>query len=89
MVKYNEVFLGVTISNINADLVDRYNLRNSKGVFVSNVGRGSAAENAGLQSGDVILKINGNEVNSSAQLQERVAKFRPGNDLELQYFRKG
>ena len=59
------------------------------GVYVDGVNKGSAAEEAGLKNKDVITKINGINVNSSPELQEQVAKYRPGDKLDVEYIRDG
>jgi serine protease Do len=59
------------------------------GVYVEGVGKGSAGDLAGLQKEDVITAINGVPVNSSPELQEQVAKYRPGNKIEVTYLRGG
>ncbi len=82
-------FLGVNIADINQELAERYKLRNLDGVYITRVNPASAAYEAGLKKGDVILKINGNPVNSTPQLQEQVAKFRPGESIDVSFLRNG
>ena len=88
--KYGEVqrgLLGVVISDINADLLEKYNLKTLKGVYITEIAEGSAAHASGLKKGDVITKINGVEVNTVPALQEMIARFRPGDKLTLTYTR--
>ena len=59
------------------------------GVYVDGVNKGSAADDAGLRNKDVITKINGISVNSSPELQEQVAKYSPGDKLEVEVIRDG
>jgi S1-C subfamily serine protease len=59
------------------------------GVFVDGVNKGSAADESGLKNKDVITKINGFAVNSSPELQEQVAKYRPGDKISVEYIRDG
>jgi serine protease Do len=59
------------------------------GVYLDGVNAGSAAEEAGLKKKDVVTKINGISVNSSPELQEQVAKYRPGDKLQVEYIRDG
>lgn len=82
-------FLGVNIGDVTQEIADRYNLNNLNGVLITRVNLGSAAFEAGLKKGDVIVDINGNEVNSTPQLQEQVAKFRPGEAIDITYIRNG
>ncbi len=60
-----------------------------RGVYITGVQPGSAAAAAGLKAGDVIQSINGNQVTSSAEFSERVARHRPGDRIELSYLRNG
>jgi serine protease Do len=76
-------FLGVRISDITQDLMESKSLSSTEGVYVAEVISGSAAAAAGIQTGDVILKIGAKVVNSSAELLEEVGKARPGQKLTV------
>ncbi|GAB2973546.1 trypsin-like peptidase domain-containing protein [Mucilaginibacter puniceus] len=60
-----------------------------KGVYITGIQPNSAAAAAGLQEGDIIQSINGNTVNSSVELSERIARRHPGDKIALTYLRKG
>ncbi|MBN2482229.1 MAG: Do family serine endopeptidase [Bacteroidales bacterium] len=75
--------MGVTIREINANLAREYNLDNMEGVYISEVNTGSAAEEAGIRTGDVVTAINDNKVNSPSELQEMVGRFRPGDKITV------
>ncbi len=60
-----------------------------KGVVITDVQKGSAAEAGGLKEGDIIQRINGMEIFSSAEFSERMARHRPGDKVELTYLRDG
>ena len=90
LLKHGEVqrgLLGVNIQDMDGELTEKSGLNNIRGVFVAGVNEGSAASKAGLQPGDVILKINGEYVNSAAELQEKVARYRPGDKVKVDFFR--
>ncbi len=92
LIQYGEVqraLLGVSITEVTSQLKEEKGLDKLEGVYVSEVRENSAAEAAGLKVGDVILKINNTPVNSSSELQENVALFRPGNKVNVTYKRKG
>jgi Do/DeqQ family serine protease len=92
LMKYGKVqraLLGVSIQEINQQLADEKGLANLKGVYVAEVIENAAAEKAGVKKGDVILKINDVEVNSSSRLQEEVGKNRPGDKVKILVRRKG
>ena len=60
-----------------------------KGVFITGIQKGSAADAAGLQKGDIIQSIDGAELFSSAEFSERIARHRPGDKVELKFLRDG
>jgi serine protease Do len=60
-----------------------------QGVFVNRVNEGSSAKEAGIEPGDVITGINGHLVNSVSELQEWVARNRPGQGVKVKFRRKG
>ncbi|PKV62664.1 trypsin-like peptidase domain-containing protein [Pontibacter ramchanderi] len=59
------------------------------GVYIMGVQPGSGAEKAGLKEGDIIQGIDGIDVNSSAELSERIARHYPGDKVELALLRDG
>lgn len=81
--------LGVQISDVNASLAEDQGLDVVQGVFVSRVNEGSAAEKSGMERGDVITRVNGHGVNSVSELQEWVARNRPGQTVDIAYRRDG
>lgn len=87
--KVQRALLGIRIQNVTADLVESENLRKIEGVYVAGVGQGSAAGSAGIERGDVITKVDGVEVNASSELQEQVARHRPGDEITVTYVRDG
>lgn len=62
-------------------------LGTNSGVYISEVGEGSAAEDAGIKKGDVIIKIDGKNVTKIAELQEIMSQHRPGDKVGVQYMR--
>ena len=57
------------------------------GVYVDKVTEGSAAEEAELQKGDVVTKVNGKSVSKMAEMQEALSQFRPGDKVTIAYMR--
>jgi serine protease Do len=80
--------LGVQISDVNAELAERQNLRVVQGVYILRVNEGSAAEKSGLEAGDVIIGIDGHAANSVSELQEQVARHRPGHHVKVKFLRQ-
>lgn len=82
-------FLGVSIRTMDGETAKAVGFDKPFGVYVENVNKESAAEEGGLKNKDVITKINDISVNSSPELQEQVAKYRPGDKLRVEYIRDG
>ncbi len=87
--KVRRGMLGINIQNINEDLAKGLNLKDTKGVLVSNVRTGSAADKAGIKRGDVVTAINGEAVEDSNTLRNKVAGTLPGNDIKIRFTRDG
>ena len=58
-----------------------------KGVYIAKISDDSAAEEAGLEKGDVITSIDGREVTKMSQLQEQIAQHKPGDKVKITYLR--
>jgi len=82
-------YLGVSIEDLDSETAREIGLPNAEGVYVTRVNIKSAASDAGLQTGDVIIGLNNTRLRSTAELQEIVGRFRPGDGLNLDYWRYG
>jgi serine protease Do len=82
-------WLGVTIQELNQDLAESLDLNNIKGILISDVVEDSPAEKAKLQSGDVIIKVNDDEVATPAELQINISSRSPGETVKLTLIRDG
>jgi serine protease Do len=92
LLEYGEVkrgLLGIGIGDVNASIAETLKLTVNQGVLVSSVNTGSAAEESGITQGDVIVGIDEHTVNSVSELQEWVARNRPGTEIEVTYIRGG
>ncbi|HEY0459193.1 MAG TPA: DegQ family serine endoprotease [Pyrinomonadaceae bacterium] len=87
--KVHRGMLGVNIQNITEDLAKSLDLKDTKGVLVSNVRAGGAADKAGLKNGDIITAINGEKVEDGNILRNKVAGTMPGTDIKLSVVRNG
>jgi serine protease Do len=81
--------LGVNIREIDASFADQKGLKQLEGVWVEGSTPGSAAEDAGIRQGDVILKVGETSVNTVAGLQEHIGLYRPGDKVTLTIKRNG
>src|SRR6201985_343119 len=75
--------LGVVIQNVNQGLADSFGLPQPEGALVSSLEKGGAAAQAGIQPGDVIIKLNG-QVTSATELPAEIAQLSPGATVNLE-----
>ncbi|KAB1066119.1 Do family serine endopeptidase [Salibacter halophilus] len=90
IVKYGAVqrgFIGVSIRNIDGELADKVELTTTEGAYVSALMEDGAAEDAGIEEGDVIVEVNGQKVKSVAELQEKIGRYRPGDKVNVKLIR--
>jgi len=91
-IKFGEVrrgYIGVQIEMMTPVRAEGVGLDKPRGVFISNVLAGKAADKAGIKAGDVILKVEGMEVNKPNQLQAKVGSYNPGDEISLVVWRDG
>ena len=92
IIEYGNVqrgFLGVVIRDVSNEIAEENKLGSLDGVFIEKVNAGGAAELSGLKKGDVITHVNGVKVQSSPELQEQVAQYRPGQKVDIIFIREG
>lgn len=80
--------LGVRIQEVTTDLAQSFGLDSPTGVLVASVERGGPADKAGIQTGDIILKFNGETIDSAAKLPRLVASSKPGSTATVEIWRK-
>ncbi|MCM2308068.1 MAG: DegQ family serine endoprotease [Sulfuritalea sp.] len=81
--------LGIGIQEVSKELAESFNLGKPQGALVASVEKGSAADKAGIEVGDIILKFDGRVVSESADLPRMVGSTRPGSKSVVQVWRKG
>ena len=79
--------LGVTIQDVTWPLAQSFGLKKRVGALISSLDRNGPAARSGLRSGDIILQLNGTDINDSYQLPVAVADLRPGTSAHIQYWR--
>ena len=79
--------LGVSIQPLTQDLAESFGLERPDGALVSTVAPNSGAAKAGLRSGDVITKVNGDAIQEPGMLSSRVGLARPGEKVTLEVWR--
>ena len=81
--------LGVMIRSVDGSLAKEKGLDVTRGAYVDSLLENSAAAAAGLQPGDVVVEVEGKTIQSSPELQEMIARYRPGDKVSLKVDRKG
>lgn len=92
LLKYGVVqrgYLGIVIRNVDGNLAKEKDLDVTYGVYVDSISTNSAAGDAGVKVGDVIQKIDGVTVKTTASLLEIIGRHRPGDKVTLNIDRKG
>jgi Do/DeqQ family serine protease len=82
-----KAYTGADVIELSQEIAKRENLTDLKGVFVQSVRKESAAEKAGLEAGDVILKVNNKEINSKSSFDELITYMSPGDRVNIQFKR--
>jgi serine protease Do len=82
-------WLGIMIQDITPELAKSFGLKSSKGVIISDVVKGSPADKASLQRGDVILKFDGKEVENAHMLSQMAAATAPDTNVKIDILRNG
>ncbi len=81
--------LGITMQPITKEIQEELKLNSMNGVYIYEVSKGSAAEEAGLRKGDVIIAIDGQRITDGASVQEKVNNYHPGDKAVMTYIRDG
>jgi serine protease Do len=81
--------LGIGIQEVSKELADSFGLSKPQGALVASVEKGAAADKAGIEAGDIILRFDGKVVPQSSDLPRMVGSTRPGSKVTLSIWRKG
>lgn len=79
--------LGIHFQELTSELADAFGMENIQGVLVSRVMQGSAAEQAGVQDGDILTHVNGEKIIDGSQLRTIIALIRVGETVEIEFVR--
>lgn len=82
-------WIGVQIQPVTAEIADSLGLKKARGALVAEVQPNSPASKSGLQSGDVIVSVNGQDIADARDLSKRIAAMQPGANITLGIMRKG
>lgn len=94
LMKYGTVqrgWLGISVQNVNSDLVREHDLAESEGAYVAGFSEDpvSAAKEAGVKEGDVVVKLDETQIRTSTALIEYIGRKRPGDEVRVTVNRKG
>ena len=79
--------LGVTIADVNTSSRAAMLGQIPDGVFITEVEAGSPAEKGGMQTGDIVVEVNGTIITSTSQLQNEISKYAAGDTLKIKVYR--
>jgi len=82
-------YLGVGIQDVSRDIADSVGLPNAQGALVTEPADGGPGQAAGIKSGDIITKVDGNEISNALALSRTIASKDPGTEVELTLWRDG
>jgi serine protease Do len=82
-------FLGVNIREVDDELAKDSKLSKIQGAYVVDLVKDGAAASAGLKPGDVITKVENAEIKNTADLTEHIARYRPGETVQIELVRAG
>jgi Do/DeqQ family serine protease len=80
--------LGVNIQTIDAEAAEALGSDIDGGALITGVQADSAAEDAGLQVGDIIVEVNNKKVDGAAELRNRIGLLRSGDEIDIKYVRE-
>ena len=87
--KVTRGYLGVTIQDITPDLATAMKLSKTSGALVGDADPDSPAAKAGLQSGDVIVEVNGKPIDDSRELRLMISEMAPGSQINMRVLHNG
>ena len=85
----SDVFLGVYVDEVTSKIADDYGVKAGEGVLVTGTVDGSAADEIGLRSNDILLKLNGATLTGPAELRVQIQKHKAGDKVSVVYKRGG
>lgn len=92
LTKYGVVqraYLGVNIADISPELAKELGIKETQGVYISDVTEGGAAADAGINKGDILIQAGGKAVKKMSELLEVIGSRRPGDKLSVVVLRDG
>ena len=82
-------WLGVTVTTVTSTIQQYYNLSINTGALITSVTSSSPANKAGLRAGDVITKVDNEDISTAAELISAIRSHQIGDQVEIVYYREG
>jgi len=82
-------WVGVYIQDVTPEIAEQFGLTEAKGVLVGDIVKDSPAEKSGIKRGDIITKVNDEEVNSAQELQDKIRSIDIGEKARIEVVRDG
>ena len=90
--KFGEVkraFIGIQILEVNDEIKKYYSLNETSGVLITKIIDGGAASKTEMREKDIIVSIDGEKIETIANLHEQISKYRPGDNILCEISRNG
>lgn len=87
--KVTRGYLGVMLQQIDKDIAQKFGLKRSSGVLITDVVKDSPAEKAGLKRGDIIIEADNKKINELGELITYISNTAPGKEVEFTISRDG
>lgn len=81
--------MGITLTNVTAEIAEQADLPKIKGVYINTVNLNSAAYKAGLTKHDIIYTLDSRELSNTSTFYEVINRYRPGDTISVGYYRSG
>ncbi len=85
--KVQRGMMGVSVERVDSAIAQNYGLKETRGIIISSVTPGGAADKAGLKQGDIVLQLNGKDVNDTNVFRNEIAATPPGTEVTLTIWR--
>jgi len=82
-------FLGVRLQDLTSQLRTYFNLRDGRGVLISEILEDSPAEKSGLKAGDVVIQVDDRDIHTVQELTKAIRKYKPEDKVTIRVNRKG
>jgi serine protease Do len=79
--------IGVSIQDVTSQLADSFGLDRPRGALVGSVESGGPAEKAGIKAGDIIVRVDGKQIERDSEVPSLISSIKPGSDTQIEVWR--